>query len=101
MLPLLGPSTARDALGKVPEFYIADPLWDPDDTAVTVIRFGLRAVDIRSRLLDLDRIVQMQVDPYLFFRETYLQNRQRAIMDGAMPDRTKTTDGLEQQLLED
>ena len=101
VLPLLGPSTARDALGKVPEFYIADPLWDPDDTAVTVIRFGLRAVDIRSRLLDLDRIVQMQVDPYLFFRETYLQNRQRAIMDGAIPDRTKTTDGLEQQLLED
>ena len=101
VLPLLGPSTARDALGKVPEFYIADPLWDPDDTAVTVTRFGLRAVDIRSRLLDLDRIVQMQVDPYLFFRETYLQNRQRAIMDGAMPDRTKTTDGLEQQLLED
>jgi len=101
VLPLLGPSTARDALGKVPEFYIADPLWDPDDTAVTVTRFGLRAVDIRSRLLDLDRIVQMQVDPYLFFREMYLQNRQRAIMDGAMPDRTKTTDGLEQQLLED
>jgi len=101
VLPLLGPSTARDALGKVPEFYIADPLWDPDDTAVTVTRFGLRAVDIRSRLLDLDRIVQMQVDPYLFFRETYLQNRQRAIMDGAMPDRAKTNDGLEQQLLED
>jgi len=101
VLPLLGPSTARDALGKVPEFYIADPLWDPDDTAVTITRFGLRAVDIRSRLLDLDRIVQMQVDPYLFFREAYLQNRWRAIMDGATPDRTEASDGLEQQLLED
>jgi len=101
VLPLLGPSTARDALGKVPEFYIADPLWDPDDTAVTITRFGLRAVDVRSRLLDLDRIVQMQVDPYLFFREAYLQNRRRAIMDGATPDRTEASDGLEQQLLED
>jgi len=101
VLPLLGPSTARDALGKVPEFYIADPLWDPDDTAVTITRFGLRAVDVRSRLLDLDRIVQMQVDPYLFFREAYLQNRRRAIMDGATPDRTEASDVLEQQLLED
>ncbi len=101
VLPFLGPSTVRDALGRVPEFYIADPLWQPDDTVVTVTRFGLRAVDIRSRLLDLDRIVQMQVDPYLFFRETYLQNRQRAIMDGVKPDSTGKSEGLEQQLLED
>ncbi len=101
VLPFLGPSTVRDALGRVPEFYIADPLWQPDDTAVTVTRFGLRAVDIRSRLLDLDRIVQMQVDPYLFFRETYLQNRQRAIMDGVKPDSAGKSEGLEQQLLED
>ena len=101
VLPFLGPSTGRDALGRVPEFYIADPLWQPDETAVTVARFGLRAVDIRSRLLDLDRIVQMQVDPYLFFREAYLQNRQRAIMDGVRPNSPGKSEGLEQQLLED
>ena len=52
VLPLLGPSTIRDAVGKVPEFAIADPLWDPDDISVTVARFAVRAVDIRSRLLD-------------------------------------------------
>ena len=101
VLPFLGPSTVRDALGRVPEFYIADPLWDPDDTGVTIARFGLRAVDIRSRLLDLDRVIQMQVDPYLFFRETYLQNRQRVIMDGVKPDRAEKLEGFEQQLLED
>ena len=100
VLPLLGPSTLRDAVGKVPEFYIADPLWEPDDTAVTIARFGVRAVDIRSRLLDLDRVIKMQVDPYLFFRETYLQNRQRAILDGGQPDRSASED-LEQKLLEE
>ena len=68
---------------------------------MTVARFGLRAVDIRSRLLDFDRIVQMQVDPYLFFREAYLQNRQRAIMDGVRTDSPGKSEGLEQQLLED
>jgi ABC-type transporter lipoprotein component MlaA len=43
----------------------------------------------------------LQVDPYLFFRETYLQNRQRAIMDGVKPDSAGKSEGLEQQLLED
>lgn len=101
VLPLLGPSTLRDAVGKVPEFYIADPLWEPDDTAVTIARFGVRAVDIRSRLLDLDRVIKMQVDPYLFFRETYLQNRQRAILDGGSPDRSGASKDIEQKLLEE
>ena len=101
VLPLLGPSTLRDAVGKVPEFYIADPLWEPDDTAVAIARFGVRAVDIRSRLLDLDRVIKMQVDPYLFFRETYLQNRQRAILDGGQPDRSGASEDIEQKLLEE
>ena len=101
VLPLLGPSTVRGAIGKVPEFYIADPLWEPDDTAVTIARFGIRAIDIRSRLLDLDRIIQMQVDPYLFFRETYLQNRRRAIMDGVPADREPALEDFEQKLLEE
>ena len=101
VLPLLGPSTLRDAVGKVPEFYIADPLWEPDDTAVTIARFGVRAVDIRSRLLDLDRVIKMQVDPYLFFRESYLLNRRRAILDGDQPDRGGAPEELEQKLLEE
>ena len=101
VLPLLGPSTLRDAVGKVPEFYIADPLWEPDDTAVTIARFSVRAVDIRSRLLDLDRVIKMQVDPYLFFRETYLQNRQRAILDGDQPDRSGASEDIEQKLLKE
>jgi len=101
VLPLLGPSTLRDAVGKVPEFYIADPLWEPDDTAVTIARFSVRAVDIRSRLLDLDRVIKMQVDPYLFFRETYLQNRQRAILDGGQPDRSGASKDIERKLLEE
>ena len=74
---------------------------DSDDTAVTIARFGVRAIDIRSRLLDLDRIIQMQVDPYLFFRETYLQNRRRLIMDGVQPDQDPASGNFEQKLLEE
>ncbi|MEO1846517.1 MAG: VacJ family lipoprotein [Pseudomonadota bacterium] len=83
VLPFLGPSTVRDSIAKIPEFYIADPLWDPGNLTVTVTRFGLRLIDLRSRLLGVDRILQMQVDPYLFLRETYLQQRSAQIGDGA------------------
>jgi len=102
VLPFLGPSTIRDAVGKVPEFVIADPLWEPGDTSVTVTRFAIRAIDIRSRLLDVDRILKMQVDPYLFMRELYYQNRQAQILDGAPAQGRpqQDTDSLEQQLLE-
>jgi phospholipid-binding lipoprotein MlaA len=100
VLPFLGPSTARDSIAKIPEFLIADPLWEPGDVKVTVARFGLRLIDLRSRLLGVDRILQMQVDPYLFLRETYLQQRSAQISDSAAP-RAERPGELEKLLLEE
>ena len=100
VLPFLGPSTVRDSIGKIPEFYIADPLWDPGNLTVTVTRFGLRLIDLRSKLLGIDRILQMQVDPYLFLRETYLQQRSAQISDSATP-RAERSEEFEKLLLEE
>ena len=100
VLPFLGPSTVRDSIAKIPEFYIADPLWDPDNVTVTVARFGLRLIDLRSKLLGVDRILQMQVDPYLFLRETYLQQRSAQIGDSATPGAEHSGE-LEKLLLEE
>ncbi|MBT3640734.1 MAG: VacJ family lipoprotein [Acidiferrobacteraceae bacterium] len=100
VLPFLGPSTVRDSIAKIPEFYIADPLWDPGNLTVTVTRFGLRLIDLRSRLLGVDRILQMQVDPYLFLRETYLQQRSAQIGDGATLGAERSGE-LEKLLLEE
>ena len=100
VLPFLGPSTVRDSIAKIPEFYIADPLWDPDNVTVTVTRFGLRLIDLRSKLLGVDRILQMQVDPYLFLRETYLQQRSAQIGDSAAPGAEHSGE-LEKLLLEE
>lgn len=100
VLPFLGPSTVRDSIAKIPEFYIADPLWDPDNLTVTVTRFGLRLIDLRSKLLGVDRILQMQVDPYLFLRETYLQQRSAQIGDSATLEAEHSGE-LEKLLLEE
>jgi phospholipid-binding lipoprotein MlaA len=100
VLPFLGPSTVRDSIGKIPEFYIADPLWQPGNLTVTVARFSLRLIDLRSRLLGVDRILQMQVDPYLFLRETYLQQRSAQIGDSGTPG-AERSGGFEKLLLEE
>ena len=99
VLPFLGPSTVRDSIAEIPELYIADPLWDPGNLTVTVARFGLRLIDLRSGLLGVDRILQMQVDPYLFLRETYLQQRSAQI-GGATPGAEHSGE-LEKLLLEE
>jgi phospholipid-binding lipoprotein MlaA len=82
VLPLLGPSSARDAAGLVPQYAYTDPVANVDGTGATVAVFGLRAVDARTSLLRADRMLEMQLDPYLFVRETYRQKRFDLIHDG-------------------
>lgn len=46
---------------------------------------GVGAVDARSRLLDADKYLDEQIDPYVFLRTAYLQNRQNLVFDGNPP----------------
>ena len=39
----------------------------------------LHAIDLRAQLLGVDPLVKIQLDPYLFLRETYRQRRLHAI----------------------
>lgn len=75
VLPLLGPSTLRDGVAMVPQFY-TDPLY------WTLHRDGqlaAKGVNILNAIsLDKDTyesIVEEQLDPYLFMRDAYLQRR--------------------------
>jgi phospholipid-binding lipoprotein MlaA len=81
-LPLLGPSTVRDALGQSADFAMG-PL--------TYIRFPERVtVDIASQVVagldarfraepELDAIMSQAADPYATLRSVYLQSRQAAV----------------------
>ena len=46
---------------------------------------ALDGIDTRSRLLDADRMLDEQLDPYVFLRTTYLQSRQGKVFDGNPP----------------
>lgn len=85
MLPMLGPSTLRDAL-LLPLTMSADPLMNYDNTSIRDKLTVLRIIDLRYRLLVTDKFLEDSKDPYVTTRESYLQNREYEIYDGAPPE---------------
>ncbi len=86
MLPLLGPSDNRDLFGEVGDWY-TNPLTHLDDEDEDWA-WGLGAldtVDERADLLPADRVLEQQLDRYVFVRSIYLQNRLNKVYDGNPP----------------
>ena len=86
MLPILGPSNPRDAIGKVVDFFV-DPInwWvAPDDNRIPIIRTAVTAIDLRDRLWDnLEEIDKNSIDPYASYRSMYRQRRNDEIRNGS------------------
>jgi phospholipid-binding lipoprotein MlaA len=96
MLPLLGPSNGRDFVGRIGDSFtgptpvadLADAYTVTNYNAPDAVSFSLTAVDAidtRSRLLDADRMLDEQIDPYVALRTAYLQRRQSLVYDGNPP----------------
>ncbi len=83
VLPVLGPSTLRDSLARIPEAFMTPLLLiDHDRTG-----YELTAIDLlekRARYLGLESIVIG--DDYLFYRDAYFQSREFDINDGLIED---------------
>lgn len=84
VLPLLGPSSLRDAPGRAVDTLFFDPVFMLDDVA---LRNGLvagRAIDTRAGLMRAERVLERAaLDEYSFVRDAYLQRRRHLISDGA------------------
>jgi phospholipid-binding lipoprotein MlaA len=85
VIPLLGPSTVRDA----PARYV-----DPSvayygaigDVSTRYGFYGLEAVRNRANLLKAEKILdEAALDKYLFVRDSWLQRRRNQIFDGKPP----------------
>ncbi len=84
VLPLLGPSSSRDA-ARIPVSIVTHPLfWVPIPCAVSAGLRTLDAVDTRARI---EPALQMReraaLDPYVFTREAYLQYRRARVAEAA------------------
>lgn len=83
VLPFLGPSTVRDAVGKLPDNYV-EPYRYVNDVPVRNSAFGLNVVQTRATLLSAEKLIIG--DKYTFIRNAYLQNREFAVQDGQVED---------------
>ena len=83
VLPLLGPSTVRDAVAKYPDTYTG-PYPYMNDMSARNTMFGINIVDTRASLLSAERLITG--DKYIFIRNAYLQNREFKVQDGNVKD---------------
>lgn len=97
VLPLLGPSTVRDAAALPVDFYVGDLVGHVDRVRVRNSLYGLRIVDRRAGLLRAGSLLDTAaLDPYSFTRDVYLKVRSGAAAvqdegtyednDGKLPD---------------
>lgn len=87
VLPFVGPSSVRDGLGWAGEFFFVDPLLLVDDSLTYWSLVSLRYVDRRALFLTAsDLAEQAALDPYIFYRESYLQQRAADIDGSALDD---------------
>ncbi|HIO34788.1 MAG TPA: VacJ family lipoprotein [Gammaproteobacteria bacterium] len=85
VLPLLGASNVRDAVALVPAFIYPDPVSYNASGRDLTLGYALRTFNARAELLIADHILKLQLDPYLFVRESYWQQRLAAIYDDLPP----------------
>ena len=83
VLPLLGPSTVRDALGIYPDSY-AEPYRYMHDVSARNTVAGMKIIDARANLLSAEKLITG--DKYIFIRTAYLQSREFKVKDGQVVD---------------
>lgn len=86
VIPIIGPSSGRDIFGLYSYFNYTDPLGYVSDSTARFSILILDMIDTRSRYLRASSVFGFaSVDPYLFERESYFQQRLDFIYDGLPP----------------
>jgi phospholipid-binding lipoprotein MlaA len=84
VIPLLGPSSARDAPARA-----VDPSWYYNDYAPDRVYWGwwgLDKVRTRANLMKAESVLdQAALDRYTFVRDAWLQRRRNQVFDGNAP----------------
>ena len=83
MLPLLGPSTVRDAVALYPDGF-TEPYPYMNDIPARNMAIGMDIIDTRASLLSAEKLVTG--DKYVFIRNAYLQHREFKVKDGKVED---------------
>ena len=85
VIPLLGPSSARDAPAKIvdPSWYYSTAI---DNNPIYWSLWGLDKVRIRANLFQSEKVLdEAALDKYTFLRDAWLQRRRSMVFDGNPP----------------
>ena len=86
VLPLLGPSTVRDA-AAIPLDRLASPPALFEGTKTQIGFTLLQIINTRAGLLGATRVIDdISLDKYTFIRDAYLQRRRSLVFDGEEPE---------------
>jgi phospholipid-binding lipoprotein MlaA len=82
MLPFLGPSSVRDALGRLGDTFLDPIWWVPVDNWTSIgIRAGEAVNETSVRIGEYEALKEAALDPYVMIRNAYAQNRIKLIAE--------------------
>lgn len=96
VIPLMGPSTLRDAVARPVDSYAGYSRY-MEHIPTRNATFGLEIIELRANLLGASSTLDAAaLDKYQFVRDAYLQRRLRSVYDGKAPQ--DKLDKLEEDL---
>jgi len=77
--PILGPSTLRDSVGMVGDWFL-DPVWYVEPFEAYLPLWAVDNVnDTSFRIGDYESLKEAAIDPYIAIRNVYIQNRKKKV----------------------
>lgn len=103
VLPIVGASSVRDAVGFAVDSTQFDPVFQSiDDEATKWSLISLKYIDIRADLLSATNIIdETAPDKYAFIRDAWIQRRLNLVHDGNPPEEFSDEDLFEDDLFTD
>jgi phospholipid-binding lipoprotein MlaA len=77
--PILGPSTLRDSVGMVGDWFLNPVSYVHPIEAYLGIRATETVNDTSFRIGDYESLKEAAIDPYVAFRNAYIQYRKRKV----------------------
>lgn len=86
VLPIYNATTPRQLTGAVVDAAYTYPFWSWVGGPWSLVKYGVQAVDKRSKTLDQTELLNQAQDPYVTFREAYYQNLEFKVNDGKVKE---------------
>lgn len=78
-IPFLGPSDVRDAVGKIPDYFVSPSYWSGWKPRTRYSIDAIQLISERANFLNEDQLLEQSYDPYALLRSVYFQNRDQTI----------------------